>query len=176
MTFLANPYFLQTKETQMKIEELVDLLMSDLANEYAHMHFYIQAATNIRGLHRHEIGEFFTEQAQSEMKHVEEFRKMIQGIITRRGLEKNILDVVAKFKQNLNCPKELLQAALEMEDQVVHNYVNRKAQAESLIDSSDVEDRIDGTYVGLFLEDQILDSRGDADNIREMLQSAIDKS
>jgi len=159
----------------MKIEELVDLLISDLANEYAHMHFYIQAATSIRGLHRHEIGEFFTEQAQSEMKHVEEFRKMIQGVVTRRGLVKNIPNVVAEFKQNLNCPKELLQAALEMEDQVVHNYVIRRSQAEYLTESSDLNDKIDGTYISLFLEDQILDSRGDADDIREMLQSAVDK-
>ena len=38
-----------------------------------------------------------------------------------------------------------------------------------------VEDTVDGTYLALFLEDQILDSRGDADNIREMLENTIDK-
>ena len=63
-----------------------------------------------------------------------------------------------------------------MEDQVVHNYVIRRSQAEYLTESSDLNDKIDGTYISLFLEDQILDSRGDADDIREMLQSAVDKS
>lgn len=160
----------------MKVENLVDLLIEDLANEYAHMHFYIQAATNIKGLHRQEIGEFFTEQAQSEMKHVEEFRRLIQGIITRRKLDKAVPSAVANFKNNLTCPKALLRAALEMEEQVVENYVTRRLQAEDVSKNSCSLDRTDGTYVGLFLEDQILDSRGDADNIRELLESAIDHS
>jgi ferritin-like protein len=159
----------------MKIEEMVDLLISDLANEYAHMHFYIQAATSVRGLHRQEISEFFTEQAESEMKHVEEFRRLIQGIITRRNLSKVVPNSVAEFKQNLNCVVDLLRAALEMEDQVVSNYVLRHKQAEELAENQ-FEDSIDGTYIALFLEDQILDSRGDADNIREMLQNTIDKA
>ena len=33
----------------MNIEKMVDILMGDLANEYSHMHFYMQAATNIKG-------------------------------------------------------------------------------------------------------------------------------
>ncbi len=68
-----------------------------------------------------------------------------------------------------------MNAALEMEDQVVSNYVLRHSQAEALTENKG-EDFIDGTYVSLFLEDQILDSRGDADNIREMLRSGIDKA
>lgn len=158
----------------MNIEQMVDLLIGDLANEYAHMHFYMQAATSIRGLHRQEIGEFFSEQASSEMKHVDEFRRLIQGIITRRGLDRKVPSAVAEFKEDSTCPKELLQAAMEMEDQVVLNYVTRHSQAENLA-SNGAEDAIDGTYVALFLEDQILDSRGDADNIREILKNAIDK-
>lgn len=158
----------------MNIEQMIDLLIGDLANEYAHMHFYMQAATSIRGLHRQEIGEFFSEQASSEMKHVDEFRRLIQGIITRRNLDRTVPNTVAEFKEGLTCPKGLLQAALEMEDQVVLNYVTRHSQAENLA-SNGPEDAIDGTYVALFLEDQILDSRGDADNIREILKNSIDK-
>jgi ferritin-like protein len=158
----------------MTIENLVDLLLGDLANEYSHMHFYMQAATSIRGLHRQEIGEFFSEQAASEMKHVEEFRRLIQGIITRRNLDRKVPSAVAQFKEGLTCPVDLLKAALEMEDQVVANYVLRHAQAEDLADAGAM-DAVDGTYVALFLEDQILDSRGDADNIREILENTIDK-
>ena len=156
------------------IAELVENLTKDLMNEYAHWHFYVQAATNVSGLHRQEIGEFFLEQATSEMKHVEEFRRLIQGVITRRGLEIAIPNFPSEFKQGLSCPKALLRSALEMEDQVVSNYVLRRSQAESLAESGNAEDSIDSTYIALFLEDQILDSRGDADNIREMLKNAID--
>jgi len=158
----------------MKLRELVQLLTADLMNEYAHWHFYVQAATSVSGLHRQEIREFFIEQAESEMKHVDEFRRMIQGLVTRRGLEISIPNYPSEFKQGLSCPKALLKAALEMEDQVVSNYVTRKSQAESLVDEGDADDAIDSTYIALFLEDQILDSRGDADNIREMIKNAVD--
>lgn len=159
----------------MTISELVGLLEGDLANEYAHWHFYMQANTAVRGLHRLEIGEFFFEQATSEMKHVEEFRRMIQGIKTRRGIAGGVPSVVAPFPQNITDPRALLEAALEMEDQVVSNYVLRHSQAEELAGMGNKEDSVDGTYVALFLEDQILDSRGDADNILEMLKGGIDR-
>lgn len=158
----------------MKIEDLMRLLAEDLMNEYAHWHFYVQAATNVSGLHRQEIREFFLEQASSEMKHVDEFRRMIQGVATRRSLDISIPNRPSEFKQGLTCPKDLLAAALEMEDQVVWNYVTRRSQAESLVESGTPEDVIDSTYIALFLEDQILDSRGDADNIREMIKNAVD--
>ena len=160
----------------MKIENLVDLLIADLANEYAHMHFYMQASTNVRGLHRQELSEFFSEQAESEMKHVGEFRRLIQGVITRRGLDKKVPSGDVAFQKSpSSCPRALLRAALDMEDQVVHNYVRRLLDAECVSATGDPEDMTDATYIGLFLEDQILDSRGDADNIREMLENAIDE-
>jgi bacterioferritin (cytochrome b1) len=153
----------------MTIEELVDLLTLDLSNEYAHWHFYMQAATNVRGLHRQELSEFFLEQAASEMKHIEQFRRLITGLKTRRGIAGGVPSDVGSFKSGMTCPKALLEAALQMENDVVNNYVLRHSQAEN-IGSCDV----DATYVALFLEDQILDSRGDADNILEMLENAID--
>ena len=57
-----------------------------------------------------------------------------------------------------------------MEDEVVLNYINRIEDAQKLQLSSE-EDRIDGRYIELFLEDQIVDSRTDADHIRMMLSS-----
>ena len=159
----------------MKIEGLLDSLMGDLSNEYAHWHFYVQASTSVVGLHRQEISEFFLEQATGEMKHVEEFRRMIQGVMTRRGLEKKIPSLPAEFWQGLSSPEDLLSAALEMEDRVVKNYVARRQEAEDICDSgADLEDVVDATYISLFLEDQILDSRSDADNIREMLKNIVD--
>jgi rubrerythrin len=159
-----------------EMDKLIESLMGDLANEYAHWHFYVQAATNVRGLHRQEIGEFFSEQASGEMKHIGEFRRMIRGVLTRRGIERHIPSTNADFKQAMSCPKQLLEAALEMEDNVVKNYVQRKSEAENLCDSENIDDKIDATYIALFLEDQILDSRGDADNIREMIKNSVDVS
>lgn len=154
----------------MTMEQMVDLLKGDLANEYAHWHFYMHAASAVRGLHRQEMSEFFSEQAESEMEHVGQFRRLIQGLITRRGLETEVPSTVAEFKRPPHDPVELLQAALEMEDQVVKNYVLRHQQAEQLAESGSESERVDAMYVALFLEDQILDSRGDADNILEMLK------
>jgi hypothetical protein len=61
-----------------------------------------------------------------------------------------------------------------MENEVVSNYVKRIEQASALQDNGG-QDKDDGKYIELFLEDQILDSRGDADNILEMLENAIDQ-
>lgn len=158
----------------MTIKELLDALAGDLTNEYAHWHFYVQAATNVSGLHRQEMSEFFLEQAAGEMKHIQEFRRMIQGVATRRSIEFSIPNYPSEFKQGLTSPKDLLSTALEMEDKVVGNYVLRRGQAESIADEQGHEDAIDSTYIALFLEDQILDSRGDADNIREMLKNNVD--
>ena len=53
------------------------------------------------------------------------------------------------------------------------NYVLRHSQAESMESTYNPEGaKVDGMYIALFLEDQILDSRGDADNILEMLKGA----
>jgi ferritin len=150
---------------------MVDLLCRDLANEYAHWHFYMEAATAVRGLHRQELSEFFREQAEGEMKHVEEFRRLIQGLVTRWSLDKSIPNAPAPWKSGISDPSEILAAALDMEDEVVKNYVLRHEQAESLQCGHDSDRaKVDGTYIALFLEDQILDSRGDADNILEMLK------
>jgi len=154
----------------MKIDDLVELLKGDLANEYAHWHFYMAAATSVVGLHREELSEFFSEQASGEMKHIEQFRRLIQGLVTRRGIKAEVPSSVGEFKTGIYHPKELLEAALEMEDQVVRNYVLRHSQAESLAESASENEAADATYIALFLEDQILDSRGDADNILEMLK------
>lgn len=153
----------------MTIKELVELLKGDLANEYAHWHFYMNAATAVRGLHRQEISEFFLEQAESEMKHIEEFRRLIRGLATRWSLNADVPSSVGEFKAGVNHPEHLLRFALEMEDKVVENYVLRHHQAEQLAESGSGREAIDATYIALFLEDQILDSRGDADNILEML-------
>lgn len=154
----------------MTIEEMVELLSEDLSREYSHWNFYIQASTSITGLHREEIGEFLIDQAKEEMAHIEEFKKVLHGIITRRNLKNSVSTKIAEFKNNLSNPFEILQEALKMEDEVVKNYIQRIEDANSLQENGG-EDQIDGKFIELFLEDQIMDSRSDADNIRMMIKN-----
>lgn len=152
----------------MKIDEIFDLLCEDLSREYSHWNFYIQAATSITGLHREEIGEFLINQAKEEMAHIEEFKRVLHGLKTKRNLDKFIPTKIAEFKNYLSCPEQILQEALRMEEEVVKKYVERIDNACSVQENGE-EDKVDGKYIELFLEDQILDSRKDADNIRMML-------
>ena len=127
----------------------------------------MQAACAVRGLHRQEISEFFQEQADSEAKHIQEFRHLLHGLCTKRGF--SMMDSKVPDLSIVNRdPMNLLFQALKLEDEVVSNYVERISQASKMQELGG-EDAIDGKYIELFLEDQILDSRGDADNIREML-------
>jgi len=140
----------------MTKEEMIQKLNGDLSNEYMHMNFYLHHAATVQGLHRSEIGEYLLEHAQSEMKHVHEFSKVIIGM----GGKLNYFFRTIKYFVD---PQEILEYALSMEDEVVANYVERMADAREL-------GGVDGSYIEIFLEDQILDSRGDADNLREMVK------
>lgn len=153
----------------MNIYKILELLIEDLSREYSHWNFYLQSATSITTLHRSEIGEFLLEQAKEEMTHIEEFKRVLHGIITRRNLSISVPTKIAEFKNNLNCPKQILEEALRMEDEVVSNYVQRIEDANKLQENGG-EDKVDGKFLELFLEDQILDSRSDADNIRMMIK------
>lgn len=157
-------------EQKMTIDKLIELLCEDLSREYSHWNFYIQAATSITSLHREEIGEFLLKQAQEEMTHIEEFKRVLHGISTRRNLNISVPTKIAEFKSNLSQPEQILREALRMEDEVVAKYIQRIDDANELQENGG-EDKIDGKFVELFLEDQILDSRSDADNIRMMIKN-----
>lgn len=158
------------EQKMMKLETMIDLLNEDLSREYSHWHFYMQCATSIEGLHREEIGEFLLKEAEGEMRHIVEFKKLLHGIISRRNLNKSVSTQVSEFKNDLKVPKEILEEALKMEEIVVKNYVQRIDDA-CVLQENGNEDKIDGKYIELFLEDQILDSRSDADEIRMMIKN-----
>ncbi len=145
----------------MTLHDMIELLNEDLSREYAHWNFYMQAAPNVQGLHREEISEFLLKEAAGEMKHIEEFKRLIVGL----GGTPSV--AVASFSNNLVGPQEILEAALYMEDEVVERYVLRIEDANELYESGE---KVHAKYIELFLEEQILDSRADADNIREMIK------
>jgi len=140
----------------MNKEQLINLLNDDLSNEYKHMHFYLHSSFMIQGLHREELSEFLAESAADEFKHVQEFAKLIVGL---DGIPTTVINPFP----SLTDPKEILQYAFKMETEVTENYVNRMGHAAEL-------GGVSGRYVEIFLEDQLIDSRTDADHIKEMLK------
>lgn len=140
----------------MELKELIDHLNYDLSNEYAHWHFYINAAVRVQGLHRVEIREFLLEQAQSEMKHIQEFADLITG------LGGTPISMPSNFESNTTNPCDILTTALHMEQEVLNNYLVRMNEAE-------IYGGVDGKRIVIFLEDQMDHSSKDADEMKQML-------
>jgi len=145
---------------------MIEKLNEDLAREYSHWHFYIRASAVVTGLHREEFSEMFQEEAAGEMIHILEFSKLILGLGGTPSTR------VALFNDNFFEPRELILEALKMEEEVVSNYVERMDDAEALeiADYSRGKSKVNGRYIHIFLEDQILDSRKAVDNYKEILK------
>jgi ferritin len=143
--------------------QLVYKLQDDTKREYAHWHFYMNAAIHVGGLHREEYKEFFQEQAASEMKHIQEFGNLLVGL----GFPAPSY-AAPFFSDPETDPTVLLQEALKMEEEVVANFVERMDEADE-VENNGGQDKVDARYIHLFLEDQMLDSRADVDNIKQIL-------
>ena len=146
----------------MNLSQLISILNEDLSREYMHWHFYMNAAIRVQTLHRAEIQELMLEEAAGEMKHIEEFGKLIVGL----GGTPTV--TVASFESNVTDPKRILEEALKIEEEVVANYVQRMDDAEKLESLGGI-DKVHGRYVHIFLEDQILDSRQAVDHYKELI-------
>jgi len=138
------------------VAQMIDLLNGDLANEYKHMHFYLNAAIRVQGLHRAELREMLFSEAKSEMKHVQEFADLIVGL---GGIPST---AIKGFRSDLTRPKDILQYAQDMENEVVANYIQRQKDAQEL-------GGVEGRWIDVFLDDQIIHSREDADNMKQMI-------
>lgn len=143
----------------MNKQEMVGLMNADLANELKHMMFYLFSSFHVQGLHRLELHEFLQDAAKSEMAHVTEFAKFIidlGGIPTKTP---NSFEVYID-------PTEIISYAINMEDIVVANYSERLHHCDMLGDS-------DGTALRIFYEDQIIDSRTDANELRQLIAPTL---
>jgi bacterioferritin (cytochrome b1) len=140
----------------MNKNEMLNLLNDDLKNEWTHMRFYLYHASAVTGLHCHEYKELFLKEAASEMSHVTEFSDVIRGL----GAE-----AITDWHEipKLSNPREIIQAALEMESQVVENYALRMQQASEL-------GGVDGAWLEIFFEKQLEHSREDVDHFRQILR------
>lgn len=147
----------------MTLNEMIELLNNDLKNEWKHMNFYLYHAGVVTGLHCHEYKEFLLESAASEMKHVSAFSDLIVGLGGRPEYVGNPFEMNAQY---CNHPQNVLEMALRMEEEVVENYVKRMQDASALMEN----DPVNGQWIEIFLENQIQDSRQDADHIKQMLR------
>jgi bacterioferritin len=147
----------------MQLLEMIDLLNGDLAREYSHLQFYVQAARMVETIHRAELKEFFDNEAADELSHVQQWGDLIVGL---GGIPTT---TVAEFKSHLTDPIALLKETVKMESQVVANFVERQDQAGELENNGD-SDRVDGRRIDVFLDDQILDSRDTVDDVTKMLR------
>lgn len=154
-----------TGTTGMTKIELVDLLIEDVLNEYKHMLFYLNASCFIQGLARVELGEWLAEEARDEMKHVEEFTKLIIELGGSEKLQESFsrINLSTDIKE-LQDPEKILTYVLDMEEEVVKRYTQRMDDAVNVSKS----DPVAGRWVEIFLEEQILDSKGTAAHVRQI--------
>lgn len=140
----------------MTKQEMIDLLNADLRNEWKHLRFYLYHASAVVGLHCEEYKELFLKEAAGEMAHVTAFSDVIVGLGGHATHESN------EFPR-LTTPQNIIEYAVEMEEEVVSNYTTRHKQAEEL-------GGVDGQWLEIFLEEQIQDSREDVDHFKQIMR------
>jgi bacterioferritin (cytochrome b1) len=143
----------------MELKTLIERLNEDLGREYAHWHFYTNAAVRVTGLHRKSLSDFFREAAKGEAEHIHQFATVILGL---GGTPTTRPD---EFLEKVTDPEALLREALFMEEQVVENYVERLDDLEKLGE----DEKANAVYLRTFLEQQVADSRSDLDELKLML-------
>lgn len=152
----------------MEFHDLIDVMNSDLENEWMHLTFYTKSSALVRGLHRLAVSSFLVSQAESELKHVMAFSKKI---VSLGG------DPTEGYLEELNystAPEDIIAQAIEMEQQVVINYTHRKNELEILLgtmeENNDCAKRLAQVQdLILFYEEQIEDSHRDLDELRQMI-------
>lgn len=144
--------------SNMSLANFLELMNSDLKNEWTHLAFYLYHSAFVCGLHAEEYAEFFTEAAKGEMQHVRQFMDRLIGLEYKQPTTE------AHSFPSFENVSEALMYALAIERDVVKIYAKRIAQAETL------EDPV-GKYLAVFYEDQLQDSYEDAEHIQRLLRT-----
>lgn len=146
----------------MDLEQMISLLDADQQREVTHWHFYLHSSMVVTGLHRFEVREFLQKQAAEEMHHVDMFGQLILGLGGKPST--NNVTLNCPYFEN---PRLILEHAYKLEQEVVSNYTNRIEHAHQLAESGD---RVNAKFIELFLEDQLLHSRKDLDEMGMILR------
>ena len=104
-------------------ERLLELLNEDLAPEYQAILTYRTYASAVSGINRQELREFFAAEIPDELAHAE----MLADKIVAMGGQPTTVPAAVKYTED---PREMLQNALEDEEETVKRYVARREQAE----------------------------------------------
>lgn len=149
---------------------LVMDLKNDFRREIGHMMFYLKASNEIEGLHKLEYSEFFKNKSNEERDHVSQWSAMILGLKNiDTGIDYTPIyhDYVLPFMTTNKIYKihDAIVGAIALEENVVENYVLRLNQIEDLEKHQKTTDVV---RIRLFIEEQILDSRGDLDLLNEI--------
>jgi bacterioferritin (cytochrome b1) len=148
----------------MTLNQFIEIMNGDLANEWTHLSFYLYHASSVAGPHAHEYKEFFTKAAESEMTHV-------QGFLDRLfGLNYDQPHQGPKTFQRASSVVNILMLAIKLEEEVVTNYTQRLKQLDELA----VAHPEVAAYLKVFYEDQIQDSYEDCEHMHRLVQKRAD--
>jgi bacterioferritin (cytochrome b1) len=143
----------------MTYEELLSKLNLDLANEYTHMMFYTVHGSTLVGPNRQVFSDFFKSHAKSEMAHAMAFQDLIVGL---GGVPAPVVNPVPVFAD----AEQAIKHAINMEQEVVTNYLYRLDEVENSGDTVNLGDKL---RVKLFLEKQFEDSRVDLEELNNLV-------
>lgn len=136
-----------------ELQELIDGLNEDLANEYGAAIQYTYSASVVSGLYSSSLKPFFEAEITDELGHalyLSEKIKTLGGLPTTKS---------ADIPQPTEV-KELLEAALQSEKDTIERYEQRKKQAENL----------KLTELIVKIEDMIADETHHKEEIERLLQ------
>ena len=143
-------------------DSLMQNMYIDLKNERTHMLFYLTNAGSLTGLHSEEYTELFLESAKEEMNHVNEFQNMIVGLGGNLNCSESYGFYGFSVTKNVT---EALKHALQQEEFVVFNYAERINEIENCAEL-DVATK---TWLVVFYEDQLKNSRTDVDKYKRLI-------
>ena len=142
----------------MQLQNIIELMNQDLANELKHFKFYLNAYFSLRGFDRLHFGSWLEKHADEELAHVKMFANKIVALGGSPVVEAN------PYSVGLTDAKEILKFAIEMETEVIKNYHIRLKQMEDF--STKTGEFYD---LVLFYEEHIEDSQNDLDEMNKML-------
>lgn len=135
------------------MQQLIDGLNEDLANEYAASIMYTYYAATVSGLYRRTLKPFFEEEIADEQGHALYLAEKIQTLGGKPTTTPANVKQITKVK-------DMLEEALQAEKDTIERYEERKKQAEAL----------GLTELAVKLDDMIADETHHAEELERILK------
>ena len=141
-----------SRESTTSSRELIDGLNEDLRGEFQAVIMYRLYASMVQGPYRQELRAFFANEIPEELGHAQILADKISALGGTPAAEPAPVRVVAEAK-------EMLQSALQAEEETIDRYVRRRAQAEAAKEHG----------LAAQFDDIIADETHHRDELRQML-------